>query len=68
VLTGDQPFKMLGANITANYTELNACLHQRNTKFFDTLDAIDVHPIGDQAHDPLRHAVPTLKVCVAFCR
>ena len=39
-----QPFKMLGANITNNYTEMNHDLERRILNFFDSLDALDVHP------------------------
>lgn len=39
-----EPFKVLGANITKNFAEMDEMLLGRLTRFFDSLDQLAVHP------------------------
>jgi hypothetical protein len=44
VIDAQEPFKMLGANITDNYVQLHDEVHGKILRFFDSLDALTVHP------------------------
>lgn len=44
IVKSTEPFKVLGANMTENYTEMNTMLKKRTSKFFDDFDELEVHP------------------------
>ena len=42
--SNEEPFKLLGVNVTNSFEEFNNNIIKRADRFFDSLDMIDVHP------------------------